>query len=213
MIHPPRILAGLLAPLILGGAAFAASVPGKPAPFGMEEKEEAPIVSVSQERLADVKYWEEAVASTPDDVTLRLALGNAYAMQRRYADALREYRHILKLYPESKAAWNNIGSTYRAMGKPGNALGAFRKALQRDPRYALAYYNIGTVYDGEGYYDRALKNYALALQYDPTLIDSKKNPQVVANKHLYAVLLQNYVASAGSLALPLEPAYPENPEE
>ena len=154
--------------------------------------------------------WTEA---TRDDVTVRLALGNAYALNRRFPEAIREYRRVLKTYPDSKAAWNNMGSAYRAQGKLSDALDAYRKALKLDSRYALAYYNIGAVYDSRGYYDRAVKNYGLALRYDPNLMDSKRNPQVVNNKRLYAVLLHNYVESAGSLTLPLEPAYPDNPEE
>jgi tetratricopeptide (TPR) repeat protein len=175
--------------------------------------EEYPVVRVSKERISDVGYWQQALAAAPDDVTLQLALGNAYALNRRFKEAIQEYEHLLRTYPESKSAWNNLGSANRALGKMNDALNAYKKALDQDPRYGLAYYNIGAVYDHMGYYDKALKNYSVAIRYDPTLTDSKRNPQVVTNKRLYAVLLQNYVESAGSLALPLEPAYPENPKE
>jgi tetratricopeptide (TPR) repeat protein len=199
--------------LLIGGVTRASSQEADSATPILDAGDEYPVVHVSKERIPDVGYWQQALADDPDDITLQLALGNAYAMNRKYREAIREYEHLLRTYPESKAAWNNLGSAYRASGKMSEALNAYKKALAQDPRYGLAYYNIGAVYDHMGYYDKALKNYGLAIRLDPTLTDSKRNPQVVTNKRLYAVLLQNYVASAGSLALPLEPAYPENPKE
>ena len=200
--------------VILVGSTVRVSAQGADsAPPVMDAVPEYQTVHVSKERIADVAYWQDAVAGSPDDVTLQLALGNAYAMNRRFEEAIKQYEQLLRIYPESKAAWNNLGSAYRAIGKMSDALDAYKKAVDRDPRYGLAYYNIGAVYDHMGYYDKALKNYSMAIRFDPTLTDSKRNPQVVTNKRLYAVLLQNYVASAGSLALPLEPAYPEKPKE
>ncbi|MCI0407387.1 MAG: tetratricopeptide repeat protein [Acidobacteria bacterium] len=199
--------------LLLGSSARSSAQGADTAPPVLDAVEEYPLINVSKERIADVGYWQESLAASPDDVTLQLALGNAYAMNRRFQEAIREYEQLLRVYPESKAAWNNLGSAYRGLGKMSDALNAYKKAVDRDPRYGLAYYNIGAVYDHMGYYDKALKNYSVAIRFDPTLTDSKRNPQVVTNKRLYAVLLQNYVESAGSLALPLEPAYPENPKE
>ena len=170
-------------------------------------------VTVPKERLSDASYWEAAVAAEPGDVTLHLALGNAYAMNRRLSEAAAQYKEVLRIYPESKSALNNLGSVYRAMGKSSEALEAYRKALKLDPHYGLAHYNIGTIYQRQGYFDEAVVSYGKAIKYDPGLTDSKRNPQVVANKLLFVVLLHNYVESAGSLALPLEPAYPDNPEK
>lgn len=203
-----RAVPVLAVSLMLCAGVLAGPPAKKSAPEGLEESGDLPGISVSKELIPNVAYWEQAVASAPDDVTLHLALGNALALNKRFQEANREYRKVLRLYPESKAAWNNIGSVYRATGKSGEALGAYRKAVALDPRYGLAYYNMGAVYDSQGYYDQAIENYSLGIRYDPQLTDSRKNPQVVTNKRLYAVLLHNYVQTAGSLVLPLEPAYP-----
>jgi tetratricopeptide (TPR) repeat protein len=207
-------LMALAASLAISGVPPAARAatdqePGATAPGSLDYTP----VSVPKERLTDVPYWEEAVAATPEDVTLHLALGNAYAMNRRLREAAEQYKAVLRIYPESKSALNNLGSVYRAMGKPNEALEAYRKALKLDPRYGLAHYNIGTIYHQQGYFEEAVQSYGQAFKYDPSLTDSKRNPQVVANKLLFVVLLHNYVESAGSLALPLEPAYPDNPEK
>jgi tetratricopeptide (TPR) repeat protein len=211
-----------LSGIVALAAAFSASVVGL-APMARAAMQEEPTVAgslddtatvaVPKERLSDIPYWEGAVASEPEDVTLHLALGNAYALNRRLSDAAAQYKQVLRIYPESKAALNNLGSVYRAMGKSNDALEAYRKALKLDPRYGLAHYNIGTIYQQQGYFDEAIQSYGQAFKYDPTLLDSKRNPQVVTNKLLFVVLLHNYVESSGSLALSLEPAYPDNPEK
>ncbi|MCI0656315.1 MAG: tetratricopeptide repeat protein [Acidobacteria bacterium] len=213
MSRPSSLVIPTFLALLLGSTVRASAQGADSAPPVLDAVGDYQTVRVPKERIADVAYWQEALAAAPDDVTLRLALGNAYAMNRRFPEAIQEYEKLLRIYPESKAAWNNLGSAYRADGKMSDALSAYKKAVDRDPRYGLAYYNIGAVYDHMGYYDKALKNYSVAIRFDPTLTDSKRNPQVVTNKRLYAVLLQNYVESAGSLALPLEPAYPENSKE
>lgn len=205
---------------VIALAAALAICPFGPAPRAAQQEQhttdpgsldDTSIVTVPKERLSDVDYWQGAVAAAPEDVTLHLALGNAYAMNRRLREAADQYKEVLRIYPESKSALNNLGSVYRAMGKPNEALEAYRKALKVDPHYGLAYYNIGTIYHRQGYFEEAVDSYGKAFKYDPGLTDSKRNPQVVANKLLFVVLLHNYVESAGSLALPLEPAYPDNP--
>ena len=206
-----KIPAFLLSAAFLLSLIHAAQAPGPAEPAPPPEAE--PVADtggrvVDAATAADVPYWEQQVAESPEDVTVRLALGNAYAIRNRYSEAAREYRKVLRDYPEYKSAWNNLGSAYRAMGRKGRALDAYGKALKLDPRYALVYYNMGVIYDSAGEYDRALEYYGQAFKYDPGLMDPKRNPQVVTNRRVFAVLLHNYLESAGTLALPLEPAFP-----
>jgi tetratricopeptide (TPR) repeat protein len=201
----------LLGAPLLGGMAIAAEEPAPktPPPQKVEAPAQEPKQTTVDSQLArDVAYWQETMAETPGDVTVRLALGNAYALNNRFEEAVQEYTAVLKDYPEYKSAWNNLGSAYRALGKKSRALDAYRKAVKIDPRYALAYYNIGVVYDAAGQYEKALEYYADAVKIDPTLLDPKKNPQVVKNGNVFAVLLHNYVESSDHVALPLEPAFP-----
>ena len=191
--------AAVLAAPALAGPTHAAQAPGTTEPT---------VRVIDAQTAADIFYWEQQVAGSPGDVTVRLALGNAYAMNHRYEEAVRQFRKVLRDYSGSKPAWNNLGSAYRAMGRKSKALDAYRKAVKIDPRYGLAYYNIGVIYDSAGEYDRAIEYYGLAFKHDPRLADPKINPQVVTNRRVFAVLLHNYLESAGTLALPLEPAYP-----
>lgn len=161
-----------------------------------------------RERMRDISAWKEAVAGSPDDVTIRLALGNAYALNHRHPQALKEYRKVVELYPDYTVAWSNMGSSYRALGQHSKALAAYRTVLQIQPNNALAHYNMGAVYDASGNYDKAIEYYALAFRLDPQLTDLQYNPQVATNDFVFAATLSNYVTTAGGIALPLEPAYP-----
>jgi tetratricopeptide (TPR) repeat protein len=175
------------------------------------EPEQPGSTHFAAEVARDVNFWQARTAESPEDVTIRLALGNAYALNNRFEEAVREFHRVTHDYPEYKSAWNNLGSAYRAMGRKSRALDAYQRAVKIDPSYALAYYNIGVVYDSAGQYQKALEYYGKAVKFDPKLLDPKKNPQVVKNSRVFAVLLHNYLEASSTLALPLEPAYP--PEE
>ncbi len=197
-----------LAAALLPAPAHAAQAPGTDGTPPAKMESDPAGKAVDARTAADIPYWERRIAVAPADITVRLALGNAYAMNHRYEEAVRQYRKVIRDYPGSKPAWNNLGSAYRAMGRKGKALDAYREAVKIDPHYGLAYYNIGVIYDSAGEYERALEYYGLAFQHDPGLSDPRSNPQVVMNRRVFAVLLHNYLESAGTLALPLEPAYP-----
>jgi tetratricopeptide (TPR) repeat protein len=201
--------------LLLGAALLAPSAGAGDSPAGspVSQAETAPAgqpkdITVDADLARDVAYWEGEVGEKPGDVTVRLALGNSYALNNRFTDATREYQKVLDAYPDYKFAWNNLGSAYRALGRKSRALDAYRRAVKIDPRYALAYYNMGVVYDGAGQYQKALEYYSDAVKIDPTMLDPRKNPQVVKNGRVFAVLLHNYVESSDHVALPLEPAFP-----
>jgi tetratricopeptide (TPR) repeat protein len=201
--------------LLLGSALFAGTAladevtpPNPPAQPEAARPEKPSRTNLASEMTRDIVYWQLKLAESPEDVTTRLALGNAYAMNNRFEDAVREFQKVTHDYPEYKSAWNNLGSAYRAMGRKSRALDAYQRAVKIDPQYALAYYNIGVVYDSAGHFQKALEYYGMAVKFDPTLLDPKKNPQVVKNNRVFAVLLHNYLESSDNLALPLEPAYP-----
>jgi tetratricopeptide (TPR) repeat protein len=200
----------LLGSALLAGTALADEVPPpSPPPQPQTAPSEKPTdMRLASEMARDIIYWQMKITESPEDVTTRLALGNAYAMNNRFEDAVREYQRVTHDYPDYKSAWNNLGSAYRAMGRKSRALDAYQRAVKIDPQYALAYYNMGVVYDSAGHFQKALEYYGMAVKYDPTLLDPRKNPQVVRNNRVFAVLLHNYLESSNNLALPLEPAFP-----
>lgn len=151
-----------------------------------------------------IQAYKVRVAADPDNPGLHNNLGNAYVLENRMDEALREFRAAARLDDRSPVPWNNIGTTYRKMGKRTQAESALRKALDRDPRYALAWYNLGTVYDDAGNYDKAIELYLKAVSLKPELAEVTYNPQVVENRHLTVVKLRHFLEESGNIALPLD---------
>lgn len=159
-------------------------------------------------RPLDLKVMSEKVARYPGVAFLRNELGNLLAQKGRLGEAAEQYRTAVEIQPEMVVALNNLGVVEEAMGRHADAESAYRKAIKMSPLYALAHYNLGRVYDAQGVYDAAIEQYQKAIELDPGLLDVRRNPQIVSNRHLAAVLIGSYIDRGGSMLLPSQSAYP-----
>jgi Flp pilus assembly protein TadD len=69
----------------------------------------------------DVAALETAVSLDPRSALAREALGTAYFRLRRWADAEREFRALVKLSPSDKFAHYALGRTLTSQGRQGEA--------------------------------------------------------------------------------------------
>jgi tetratricopeptide (TPR) repeat protein len=150
----------------------------------------------------------EKVARYPDNAYLVNEVGNQLLLHGRRKDAEERFERAVKLDPDFAAAWNNLGVVRLALDKKTEAAAAYRKALKIQPNYALAWYNLGVTLDRQSLYDESLKAYETAFVLDPGLLDVKKNPQIVTNKRIPAVMSQTYIDRGGTVVFPLESSYP-----
>jgi tetratricopeptide (TPR) repeat protein len=150
----------------------------------------------------------EKVARYPDNAYLVNEVGNQLLLHGRRKDAEERFERAVKLDPDFAAAWNNLGVVRLALDKKTEAAAAYRRALKIQPNYALAWYNLGVTLDRQNLYDESLKAYETAFVLDPGLLDVKKNPQVVTNKRIAAVMSQTYIDRGGTVVFPLESSYP-----
>ncbi|MGH9387693.1 MAG: tetratricopeptide repeat protein [Vicinamibacterales bacterium] len=85
----------------------------------------------------------------------RRAIGNAYALQRRWPEALAQYRLVLSMVPSDRITERllivtliNHGTALGSAGRHAEATTAFRQALELDPSSAIARHNLATaLYD------------------------------------------------------------------
>jgi tetratricopeptide (TPR) repeat protein len=157
----------------------------------------------------DLNVLLEKVARYPDNPYLLNEVGNQLLLHGRRKDAESHFQRSVKLDPEFAAGWNNLGVARMTLDKKTEAASAYRKALKIQPNYALAWYNLGVVLDRQNHYEESLKAYETAFVLDPDLLDVKKNPQVVTNKRIAAVMSQTYIDRGGTVVFPLESFYPE----
>lgn len=69
----------------------------------------------------------------PDDVALRMHLGDVAGARKRWADAEVQYRHVARLRPEAAVVHNNLAWALLQQGKP-EAVASAERAVQLGPR-------------------------------------------------------------------------------
>lgn len=180
-----------------------------PPPPPAQAPARAPIRKPNQATPVSLEILQEKLARYPDNPYLLNEVGNQLLLHGRRADAEDHFARAVKIDPDSAAAWNNLGVVRLALDKKTEAASAYRKALKIQPNYALAWYNLGVALDRMDRYDEALQAYERAFVLDPGLLEVRKNPQIVSNRKLAAVMSQTYLDRGGTVVFPLQSALPK----
>ena len=89
---------------------------------------------------------------------------DAYVNEGRYEDrAIQDYEQVIRLAPNTRAAFNNRGNVYVSKRQYERALADFEQAMRLAPDDAMYYRNRGNVFRLMGQYDRAIADYRKAL--------------------------------------------------
>lgn len=84
--------------------------------------------------------------------------------------AIRCFKKMIEIKPESYRAFYNLGITYFGLGNIEKALESYNEALKIKPDYKYCYYNIGYLYENIGESEKAMGFYDKALNIDPGFI-------------------------------------------
>lgn len=115
------------------------------------------------------------VRESPDAAFAHINLGLAYYDDKRYDEAIEEYRTALRLNPNYPEAHNNLGFAYCNKGRLDEAIYEYKAALRLNPNYARAYNNLGNAYMALGFIDDAIGYYKIALRLNPNLAGTHNN--------------------------------------
>lgn len=94
---------------------------------------------------ARVRTLEAAAATSPQDATPRIELGNLYFDAEQFPEAVRWYEQALQLDPRNVNVSTDLGVAYYYSNQPDRALAQFDKSLAIDPRHAKTLLNVGVV--------------------------------------------------------------------
>jgi Flp pilus assembly protein TadD len=83
----------------------------------------------------------EAVARAPHDDRVFHERGAAFAVLRRYDEAMRDLTRALTLRPTARA-YSDRGGVYLSLGRDSEGRADLRRALARDPELAAAHMNL-----------------------------------------------------------------------
>ncbi|MFA5353112.1 MAG: tetratricopeptide repeat protein [Thermodesulfovibrionales bacterium] len=109
----------------------------------------------------------------PDDPELHFLLAKAHHKAGGYADALDEYREVLKLRPDHVEALINIGMLYAGMGRYAEAVDAYRRAVGLRPDEVEVYNKLATVHMIREEYREAIEVFTRAVEIDPANLNAR----------------------------------------
>ncbi len=120
------------------------------------------------------------------------ALGNAYASQERYKQAVIAYKCAIALNPKYATAYNDLGITYKVQKRYEEAITAYQRAIALNPEYARAFANRGSTYGLMKRYEEALKDFDRAIELEPTAWIFSSRGQTCQALKLYDEALKDF---------------------
>ncbi len=120
------------------------------------------------EPLAATRELERAVASQPNSVEARFALGAALDQLGRDTEAEAAYRRAVELQPGWWGTHHHLGVFLLMQGKVEEALPSLREAIRLSPDNTRAIGNLGIAYQQLGRYEEAVAEYQRSIAIRPT---------------------------------------------
>lgn len=101
-------------------------------------------------------------------------LGAIYFQNNNYAKVINLYEKILKLYPDSADADNNLGVVYEKIGKDEEAIKSYQRAIQLKPDFTDACFNLSVVYWKKKDWELVTKTLFEVLKINPNHQEAKR---------------------------------------
>lgn len=168
--------------------------------------------------------FERALALDPNNPDIHYAVSNLHTFCGNYRDAAAHLQAALRLRPQWSDAWNNLANQAEALGDREGALALFDRALEQDPANAGAIVNRGMTCLALGRLAEGWEGYARRFD-DPRFpfvprtwpwpkwrgepLEGKTilvwGDQGVGDELLYASMIQDVAARAGTCVVECEP--------
>lgn len=161
-------LVALVAAALAAGGALITGMPATAQPPKASTAQAAEPPASAPDGPALVLQLEQRVKANPDDLDSWQMLGRAYTVMGRQEDAVKAYRHIVRLKPDDAMAHAELGrSLGNANGRKLNAEAEkhLDKALALDPGNVMAHALLGRVALDRGQPAAAKKHFEDALEH------------------------------------------------
>jgi Tfp pilus assembly protein PilF len=140
------------------------------------------VVLLAAGAAVQASYWrdsitlmEHALRVTGRNFLAHKNLGVALAEQKRYEEAIEQYRQGIAIKPNDPELYYNLANALDEMGRSDEAIAAYRKALEVKPDHAESHYNLGNTLARKGDYDGAIEHYRRVLEIDPGHLSARVN--------------------------------------
>jgi serine/threonine protein kinase/tetratricopeptide (TPR) repeat protein len=114
------------------------------------------------------KMAKKALTIDPELVEAHLTLGRVFDFEKKYAEAIDEFKNVIELSPSNNDAHRRIGYVYQNdLYDYPKAITSFQKALEIRPTDAKSYRGLGGSYSSMRRYDEAIKFIQKGLEISP----------------------------------------------
>lgn len=114
----------------------------------------------------------KAVQLSPDNVSYRFNLGNAYTEMEEYGLAKSAYMDALDRDPSHIPSLTHLADVYELTGEPEKAGELFGYVTRLAPENALGFFNLGNFLLRQNLHIEAVKEYQKAIEIDPDFTDA-----------------------------------------
>lgn len=108
-----------------------------------------------------------AQSSNRDTLESQMSLkqGMIYVTQKKYAQAVKEFRHSTEVDPKNAYGWANLCGAYLSLGDQEQAQITCSQAIEIDPKNWQAHYNFGSLYARLNRKQEAIRSLSQALDF------------------------------------------------
>ncbi len=157
-------LAGVVFGFVVG---YMSASWSRPAGSGSATPAPAPAPSSPALDPNEARALEAHAGRDPDDVPVRVELGDLYMDHERWDEAIRWYREALERDPALPNVLTDLGASLVHSGRPDEGLAEFEKALAQDDNHRNALYNKGIALMQLGRADEAVAVWEDVLRRHP----------------------------------------------
>lgn len=161
------------------------------------------VASAQNEHNIAVSYFYEALKKAQNPLPIYFNLAVSLTHLQKYDEAIEAYENVLKLAPQTKEAYNNLGGIYEKLSNKPQAAESYGKAIEIDENYIDALVNLAVLNKdlealkklSEKFKTSALPLYYLAcFAYDQKNFEQALSYAIQANELQEAYDIKNLVA-------------------
>ncbi len=121
------------------------------------------------------RYFSRAIAPRPRSHAAHENLANSLVDQKKYEDAIAEFRIAIRLNPQNADTYHDLGEALLVQGKTVDAIAALRQAIKIRPDLADAHFAMGIALGSRGENDLAVAAFREAVRLKPELAEAQEN--------------------------------------
>jgi tetratricopeptide (TPR) repeat protein len=129
----------------------------------------------ADELTAEIAALADEIERNPDDIELRIDIGNLYYENLMYDQAEESYLVAVEMDTTHAGARLNLGSLYADRGRFDRAIAELTAAHELDPGNAMILSNLGSAYYAAQKFPEAIDSFRRAIELDPGSVEGHFN--------------------------------------